>query len=367
MNAFPRVVIAGGGTGGHVIPAIALAEEIVRRGGTARFVGTRGRLEERLVPEAGFDIDYIEVKPLVAGGIAGTLRGLAFVPLALFHSTRLLRKLGPDAVIGVGGYVAGPVVMGARLSGIPAALLEQNATVGLTNRLLSRFVTRAFVAYEETAKAFGGGIAELTGNPVRRPILDAAEKRRAAAPATSARRKVRVLVMGGSQGASAIDDRVPRAVARSGLAKRVTVVHQCCHGQEPAVRKMYADAGITAEVVPFIDDTAAAYGACDLVIARAGATTVSELTVMGLPAILIPYPHHKDHQQALNAEPMRRAGAAVVLDEETAGEETLSSVIAAFVRDGKKRREAAEASYRLGRRDAAERIADGLEALARRR
>ncbi len=357
----PRVVIAGGGTGGHVIPAIAIAEEIASRGGGVSFVGTRDRLEAKLVPAAGFAIDYVDVKPLVGGGVARTVRGLAALVPALARSARLVRRLRPDAVIGVGGYVSGPVVMSARLLGIPTAFLEQNAAVGVTNRILARVVPKVFLAYEETARGFPSGVAEVTGNPVKASILAAAREKTAS---RSRRRKTGLLVMGGSQGASAIDDRVPRAVAEADIAKQVTVVHQCSAGREAAVRHAYEAAGIKATVAPFIDDTAAAYAAADLVIARAGATTVSELTVMGLPAVLIPYPHHKDQQQALNAAPMRAAGAAEVLDEKTTGVTELAAAVAAFVNDKARRREAAEASYRLGKRDAARRIVDGLFALA---
>ena len=169
-----RIVLAGGGTGGHVIPAIALAEEIVRRGGRVHFIGTQDRLEAHLVPQAGFDIDFIRVRPFAGGGAKQLVSGLAAIPMAVMRSMTLLRRLEADAVLGVGGYVAGPVVFAGRLIGLPTALLEQNATVGLPNRLLSRVVHRAFVSYEATLNAFPSGRAELSGNPVKQSILDAA-------------------------------------------------------------------------------------------------------------------------------------------------------------------------------------------------
>ncbi|MDD5307093.1 MAG: undecaprenyldiphospho-muramoylpentapeptide beta-N-acetylglucosaminyltransferase [Deltaproteobacteria bacterium] len=355
-----RVVLAGGGTGGHVIPALAVAGEIVRRGGEARFVGTRGRLEERLVPAAGFGIDFIEVRPLSGVGLTGAALGAAFVPVALARSAALLHRIRPDAVLGVGGYVAGPVVLAASLTGIPAAVLEQNAAVGLTNRLLRRFVRRAFVSYEETVAEFPRGRAELTGNPVGRPILDAA----AARSGDEVRERVSIVVMGGSQGARAIDERVPAAMAEAGLGKGVSVLHQAGVGREEEVRAAYAAAGIEARVVTFIDDTAGAYRGADLVVARAGATTVAELTVMGLPAVLLPYPHHADRQQHRNAEPMRRAGAAVVLDELETGVAELAAAISELAKDGVRRAAAAAAALALGHPDAATRIVDGLERLA---
>jgi len=354
------VVIAGGGTGGHVIPALAIAEEIVRRGGSARFVGTSDRIEARLVPQAGFEIDFIKARPLAGGGATGLALGLGSAPFSVARSIRLLRRVQPDAVIGVGGYVAGPVVLAARLLGTPTAVLEQNATVGLANRILARVVNRAFVTYEETASAFPGGRARVTGNPVKRSILEAADRM----PEPRAIAPVRVLVMGGSQGALAIDTRVPQAMARAGLGGAVRVMHQCGKGREQEVFDAYRAAGIDAEVVDFIDDTANAYLETDLVVARAGATTVSELTVMGLPAVFLPYPHHKDRQQEKNAAPMASAGAAVVLDERETGVEELAGAIERFVRDHERRAQAARAARALGRPDAVQRIADGLGEIA---
>ncbi len=352
-----RIVLAGGGTGGHVIPAIAVAEEIVRRGGRARFVGTEDRLEARLVPKAGFDIDFIRVRPLAGGGAGKIILGLGAVPMAVLRSISLLRKIKPDAVLGVGGYVAGPVVLAGWLIGVPTALLEQNATVGLTNKLLARVVHRAFVSYEETLDAFPSGKAELAGNPVKQSILDAASsptERPSGEP-------VRIVVMGGSQGATAIDERVPKALALLDMSAAIVVTHQCAAGHEPTVEAAYREGGIHAEVVPFIDDMAAAYSGADLVIARSGATTVSELTVMGLPAVLLPYPHHRDRQQHRNAEPMRQRGAAQVLDETLTGVSEMTEAIKRFVCDPSQRKKAAAASAALGRPDAAKTIVDHLE------
>ena len=353
-----QLVLAGGGTGGHVIPAIAVAVEIARRGGRARFVGTAARLEARLVPEAGFEIDFIDVRPLRGRGALGALRGAASVPGAVLRSVSLLKGFGPDAVLGVGGYVAGPVILAAKLLRKPTAILEQNATVGFSNRAVSRLVDRAFVTYEDTAGAFPRGRAELTGNPVKRAILEARAR-----PRTAGRGRPRLLVMGGSQGALTIDTRLPEAVVAAGLAGAVEVLHQCGVGRREAVVAAYAAGGIDARVVEFIDDTASAYSDADLVVARSGATTVSELTAMGLPAILIPYPHHADRQQEKNAEPMRRARAAIVLDERATGPGELAQAIRSLLCDGSALAAAAAASAGLGRPDAARRIVDGIERL----
>jgi UDP-N-acetylglucosamine--N-acetylmuramyl-(pentapeptide) pyrophosphoryl-undecaprenol N-acetylglucosamine transferase len=356
------VVLAGGGTGGHVIPAIAVAEEIAGRGGEARFVGTADRLEARLVPKAGFRIDFIGVRPLRGAGAFGVVRGAVSLPAAVLLSTALLRRIRPDVVLGVGGYVAGPVVLAAKILRLPTAILEQNATVGLSNRAVARLVDRAFVTYEETMSSFPNRRVELTGNPVKRAILEARDT-----PRRPGRGRPRLLVMGGSQGALAIDTRVPEAIGEAGLAGAVEVLHQCGKGRRDAVAAEYSRRGIDAVVVEFIDDTASAYLDADLVVARSGATTVSELTAMGLPAVLIPYPHHADRQQEKNAAPMQRAGAAIVLDEPTTGVGDLASAVRGLLCDGPALASAAAASAALGRPDAARRIADGLERLVEAR
>ncbi len=356
-----KIILAGGGTGGHVIPAIAIADEAVDRGNEVGFVGTSDRIEARLVPGAGYPIDFVAARPLAGGGVDRKIKGLAHAPVSVIGSMKLLRRLAPNVVIGVGGYVAGPVVLGARLMGIPTALLEQNATVGLSNKILARLVRRAFVSYESAMQAFPAKRVELTGNPVKRSILEAAGK-----PRAPGRGKVRVLVMGGSQGALAIDSMIPQAMSVARLGGEAQVLHQCSKGRNGQVESEYERAGVTAEVVDFIDDTASAFLNTDLVVARAGATTVSELTVMGLPAVFLPYPHHADLQQEKNAAPMNDAGAAVIFKEKETTLRELADAIARFVRDSDYRERAAKASLALGRPDAARRVVDGLMKIARR-
>lgn len=350
------VVLAGGGTGGHVIPAIAVADEVVRRGGKAHFIGLSDRLEAVLVPKAGFNIDFIKARPLAGGGWGRKVLGVVSVPRAVAHSIFLLKRLKPDVVMGVGGYVAGPIVLGAKLIGIPTAVIEQNATVGITNKLLSRIIDRAFVCYDETVAGFPQGKAEISGNPVKQSILDAASQKQETEPSDG----VKIVVMGGSQGALAIDQMVPAAMQSAGLGGEASVLHQCGLDRMEQVEAAYRAAGIEAEVVSFIEDTAAAYLNAGLVVARSGATTVSELTVMGLPAVFLPYPHHKDRQQERNAEPMRRAGAAIVVSETSEGTEALAEAIGDFVRNAALRIEAAKASKALGRPDAVVFVADRL-------
>ncbi len=354
-----KVVFAGGGTGGHVIPAMAVAGEVVRRGGRVRFIGSSDRLEARLVPKAGYGIDFIKVRPLVGGGTIGFMRGALSVPAALLRAGMLLRRLKPNVVLGVGGYVAGPVVMAAKFMGIPSAVLEQNAAVGLTNKILSRFIDRAYVAYEEAAGAFDPGITEVTGNPVDRSLIEAAAERKVRDDGV-----VRILVMGGSQGARAIDERVPASIAHGELTDNVTVVHQCSGANADTVRAKYKEAGVDASVLGFIDDMATAYKEADLVVARSGATTIAELTAVGLPAVLLPYPHHADNQQERNARRMSDKGAAVILDEKETDVADMAGAIGDFVRDPKRRLEASAQSASLGKPEAASVIASGLFALS---
>ncbi|MBN2343615.1 MAG: undecaprenyldiphospho-muramoylpentapeptide beta-N-acetylglucosaminyltransferase [Deltaproteobacteria bacterium] len=353
-----RVVLAGGGTGGHIIPAIAVADEVVRLGGTVRFVGTEGRIEEKLVPQAGYGIDFIKVKPLAGGGPGRKISGLASAPVSVLKSAALLKRIAPSVVIGVGGYVAGPVVLAARLMGIPTALLEQNATIGLANKILKPVIKHAFVSYEQTVHEFQKGKAEFTGNPVKQQILDAAQKPKKKS------NTVHILVMGGSQGAKTIDERVPEAIASAKLTRKINVVHQGQPANLTNAQKKYDEAKINAVTTPFIDDTAGAFRTADLVIARSGATTVAELTVMGLPAIFLPYPHHADKQQEKNAAPMRDLGAAIVIDEKTTGVPELTAAIEEMLETPDRLESAASASKKLGRPDAASVIASRLYEMA---
>lgn len=345
-----------------MIPAISLATTLKQRGATVRFVGTRGRLEERLVPEAGFDIDFIDVKPLAGTSVTGRLRGLLSLPKSVIDAMRHLRKVQPDVVMGVGGYVAGPVVFAAALLRIPTALLEQNATLGITNRLLKRWVKRAFTAYDGPLHHFPIGVGLLTGNPIKPSIVETMNAPRK----ERAKGRIRLLVMGGSQGAKAIDDRVPAALVEAGLQEKVTVVHQCASSHIKEVTSAYKKAGFKADVTSFITDTASAYLNADLVIARSGATTVSELQAVGLPSVLLPYPHHKDRQQALNAEPLAQAGGAVVLDEASTGVKELAAAIESFVTDRDSLSSAGRKAATLSRIDAADRISDELFSIAGR-
>lgn len=360
-----RVVIAGGGTGGHLYPGVAVARELLRRQPDAvvTFAGTAQGIEARVVPKEGFALDVIRSSGLKGKGIADRWRGLVRVPLGLIDAWRLLSARRPHLVVGVGGYSSGPIVATASIRRIPTMLLEQNAVPGLTNRLLSRLVRAAAVTYDST-KEFFGGKAFVSGNPVReeffRPEQVQADEAAIGRPA-----KVRVLVFGGSQGAHAIN--VAMVEAASQLAERagdLAITHQTGARDEDMVRDGYAAAGIDAVVAPFLYDMGRQIGAADVVICRAGATTLAEIAAAGKPAILIPLPTATDDHQRKNAEALAVRGAADVLLQREATGAVLAGRLLALAGDRERRERMSRAVKELARPDAAAVIVDRALELA---
>ncbi|MBN2576100.1 MAG: undecaprenyldiphospho-muramoylpentapeptide beta-N-acetylglucosaminyltransferase [Deltaproteobacteria bacterium] len=362
-----RVLIAGGGTGGHLFPGMALAEEIVRRGGEVRFVGGSRGIETRAVPAAGYALETLEVSGLVRMGFGGTLRGLFRVPCALVRSFLILRRFRPDVVVGVGGYASGPMLLAAVLAGYATAVQEQNSVPGFTNRVLGKLVAVVFVAFEDAAPRFPARKLVRLGNPVRGKIVAALEGA-AAGPASSD--KPRVLVVGGSQGARAVNELVVAAaplLVEAGVD--FSLVHQTGAAEQEKIAERYRALGLgdRVTVTAFIDDMAAAYAAADLVIARAGALTLAELAIAGKPAILIPLPTAADDHQSKNAARFAAAGAAVVLDQRQASPADLAARVRELAQS-RERRAAMRAAMRgLARPRAAQAIVDHLEALTRGR
>ncbi|MBA3820816.1 MAG: undecaprenyldiphospho-muramoylpentapeptide beta-N-acetylglucosaminyltransferase [Deltaproteobacteria bacterium] len=308
-----RLMIAGGGTGGHLFPGVAIAEELRARAADAevRFVGTRRGIEARVLPELGWSLDLIEVSGLKTVGAVGALRGLVRLPRALWQARRTIQAFAPDAVIGVGGYASGPVVLMARLRGIPTAVCEQNSIPGLTNKILGRVARTIFLSFEESRRFFKPAKIVMSGNPVRRELL---LKLLAATSAPSATGDVpiNVLVCGGSQGAIAVNELAAQALITLAGERRVGIVHQTGEQDLAATEQRYAAAGVPAECRAFIKDMATAYQRADIIIGRAGATTVAELAIAGKPALFIPYPFAADNHQELNAREMADAGAALM-------------------------------------------------------
>ncbi|MFW5875217.1 MAG: undecaprenyldiphospho-muramoylpentapeptide beta-N-acetylglucosaminyltransferase [Myxococcota bacterium] len=357
-----RVIVAGGGTGGHLFPGLAVVEELRRRepGLEVLFVGTARGIEARLLPARSEKLELLAVRPLKGRGAGDLLRGLGVLPGAVGHAASIVRRFQPDLVLGVGGYAAGPVIAAAATLGRPTALLEQNAHVGLTNRLLAPLIGRAYVTFPRTAARFPDKRVRVCGNPVRRAFVDAA-RRAMTDPAGFEARSRTILVLGGSQGARALNETVPGALALARLHERgYEVVHQSGEAMRDAVEARYAELGIPARVVPFIDDMARAYADAAVVVGRAGATTVAELCAIGRPAILVPYPHAADDHQRKNAEALEAEGAARCIPQEELSAERLAGTLEPVLADPGRRRTMAEAARRFGRPDAAAAIVDDL-------
>ncbi|MDX2093303.1 MAG: undecaprenyldiphospho-muramoylpentapeptide beta-N-acetylglucosaminyltransferase [Kofleriaceae bacterium] len=358
-----RLLIAGGGTGGHLFPGVAIAEELRAREPDApvQFVGTKRGIEARVLPELGWDLQLIEVSGLKTVGALGALRGLFRLPKALWQARKVVKAFEPDAVIGVGGYASGPVVLMARLRGIPTAICEQNSIPGLTNKILGRVVRAVFLSFDESKRFFKPKKTVMSGNPVRRELL----QRLLAVTSAPARETVSILVSGGSLGAVAVNELAATALA--GLAKthKLSIVHQTGEKDLEATAKRYADAGVTADCRAFIKDMASAYQQADLVIGRAGATTVAELAIAGKPAIFIPYPFAADNHQEINAREMATAGAALSFKQSELTAEKLAEALRPLVEDAGKRAAMGAAMKALAKPGAAAAVVDWCAAQTR--
>ena len=354
-----KVVVAGGGTGGHLFPGMAVAEELIARGHEVRFVGTARGIEARAVPQAGYALDLIDVGGLKGGGVGGLIKGLFRVPRALLQSWSLLRKHKPDLVIGVGGYASGPFVLAAALSGRPTAILEQNSVPGVTNRMLGRVVGVVFGAFDGAAKFFPTKKYRIVGNPVRKKVREKL--------AGAQGQGTGVLVVGGSQGAHAVNELMCEAMQllrKEGRAP--SLVHQSGEKDAPELSRRYREAGVAVEVKPFIDDMAAAYRAAALVVCRAGASTLAELTALGLPSILIPFPQAADDHQTVNARELADKGAAKLLVQKDTTPAELGRVMRELLDDPAQLERMGQAARALGRPNAHAQIADALEILAQK-
>ena len=354
-----RVVMAGGGTAGHLYPGVAVARALLGLDPSAQitFAGTRRGLETRLVPREGFELDLIRSTGLKGKSPAALLRGLATLPLSALDAWRVISKRSPRLVIGLGGYSSGPVVAAAALRGIPTMLLEQNALPGLTNRMLARVVRAAAVTYPESLPYFGA-VGFVSGNPVRPEFVEARDER---ANAGGASGRVRVLVFGGSQGAHAINTALAEAapeIAR--LSDRLHLTHQTGERDLEPVRAAYRAAGLDQTVVrveSFLHEMSGEMTRADLVVCRAGASTLAELAAIGRAALLIPLPSAADDHQRRNAEVLRAVGAADVLDQVGMTGSSLVQRIGDLAADGERLARMAEAMHGFARPDAAEVIA----------
>lgn len=361
MSQTKHVVIAGGGTGGHLFPGVAVVEALAEQMGQDvrfSFVGSERGIEARKVPELGYELHTIDVAPLKAGGVAGLMRGLAKLPGAGLKTLGLVRKLKPDLVIAVGGYAAGPFTMSAAVSGVPTVLMEQNAVPGMTNKALGKVVKKAYVSFESTCQYFDGPECVFVGNPVRSSIGD---KRSFAYAAPAENRPFNILVIGGSGGAGSLNAGVPSALRGlpADLQERVRITHQAGRGRTDEVD--YHDFTGDFAVVEFIDDMAAAYGDLDLLICRAGMSTIAEVTVMGLPALYVPLSLGDGHQADNAREIVEAGGGMMVTDGEIAGERA-TRLIAGVMQNPQSLANLAARSKQLGHPDAAAAVAADLRA-----
>lgn len=345
-------MILAGGTGGHVFPALAVAEQLRARDIEVVWLGTRAGLEARLVPAAGIAIEWLTVRGLRGKGMFGWLRAPAMMSKALWEARDAIRRHRPSAVLGMGGYVAGAGALAARWLRVPLVIHEQNAVPGLTNRLAARFANRVLAGFEG---AFADRVEAITvGNPVRADI--------AALPEPRVRRREaglrpRVLVLGGSQGAEVLNRIVPKAVQGLEASLRPEVWHQTGVRTLEETRLVYQDLGLEARVEPFIDDMASAYGWAELVICRSGALTVSELAAAGVPAVLVPFPHAVDDHQTANARHLSNCDAAVLCPQDQLTPERLTAVLEELLGDREHLLTMAEHARALATPDAAEQVA----------
>ena len=364
-----RVLIAGGGTGGHLYPGIALAREIKQRDTNAHvvFVGTASGVEATVVPRENFPLELIRVAGLKGKSLVDVVKGFSLLPIAGIDAWRVISKHRPNVVVGVGGFASGPVLMLAALRGYPTMLLEQNALPGVTNRLLARVVRAAAVTYDEALATFPN-TGFVTGNPVRPEFFQPADRgqmKEADDRRESPRDAARILIFGGSQGAHAINVAMVEAASRLAAAGvGLAVTHQTGKRDVELVRDAYDRAGLTARVEAFLFEMAREMTEADIVIARAGATTLSELAAAGKPAVLIPLPTATDDHQRKNAAVIAAAGGAEVIDERELTGERLAALLGELARDKARRERMAMAMKRLARPDAAARIADKVWELA---
>lgn len=371
MTRALAIVIAGGGTGGHLYPGIAVAREIRRRAPDAvvTFAGTARGIEARVVPKEGYALDLLRSAGLKGMSPTTLLRGLGLLPRSGLDAWRIIGRRKPDLVIGVGGYSSGPVVAAAAARGVATMILEQNAVPGITNRILARVVSAAAVTFDSTLGYFGSK-GFVSGNPVRPEFFapdtvpSAADDRQHSADQPGG---FKVLIFGGSQGAHAINmAMIEAAAALAAPPGGVAITHQTGQRDLELVRDGYRRAGLGARVEPFLYDMDREVKAADLVVCRAGATTLAELTAAGRPAVLVPLPTAADDHQTKNAEVLATAGAAELIAQKDLTGAHLAARILALAADPQRRTAMADAARRLARPDAAGVIVDRALQLVRR-
>jgi len=358
-----KLLITGGGTGGHLFPAVAAAQALRVRQPESEvlFVGTHRKIDATTLADYGFASCAIRSYGLKGKNVAELAKALAMLPVSIIQAALAIRRFRPDVALGVGGYVTGPVMAAARFMGVPSVIHEQNSVPGLANRKLGPLVDRVCVSLPDSARFFPSGKTILTGNPVRLDILELAKRIREPGE------QLTLLVLGGSQGAHNVNRLVTEALCEhgKGLASRLSVVHQTGRTDKDWVRERYRQTGIQARVAPFFRDMAEVYGVADLLVSRAGATTLSELAVLGKPAILVPYPYAADDHQLKNAAYYAAGGGVLPFAEKELSGEMLAEKLVELTNDPSRLAEMGAAMRRMAIVDAAEKIIDVCLAAAK--
>lgn len=358
-----RLLIAGGGTGGHLFPAMAIARAIkgMAPESDILFVGTQHGIEARIIPASEFPIRFITARGMRKTGMLNTLRGALEAPLGMLQSLGVIREFRPHVVLGVGGYASGPTLAAAVLMRIPTAIQEQNSVMGTTNRVLSGFVDRVFLSWADTEPAPSADKSLLTGNPVREDLLEAT-------PVAKDLSRFHLLIFGGSRGARSINEAIEENLdGLAPLADRLSIRHQTGEGVADEIREAYRQAGLQAEVSEFIEDMGPAYGWADLVVCRSGASSLAEITALGKAALVIPYPYAIGDHQAKNAAALASRGAVRVIRDQDLKNGALVKEIRTLIDNPDLLTSMAEISRELGRPLAARAIAAELMNIQRSR
>ncbi len=362
-----RLIIAGGGTGGHLFPGIAIAEECKGRDtlNEVLFVGTEKGIEARVLPKLGWSLRCISAEGIKGKGVFARIRAVLKLVPGFFESIKVIKAFKPEIVIGVGGYASAPLLLAARFSGVWTAVHEQNALPGLTNRMLGKVVERVFITFPDSASFFPEGKVVVSGNPLRKEIVEGLQGSgvstlKGIKGQGSEGKKPTILIFGGSAGAHRLNMATLEMIGQINDPDRWKIIHQTGEKDYKEVMEGYIEADWQADVRPFIFDMAAAYSGADLIICRAGATTVTELAAAGKPAILIPYPFAADDHQRVNAESLVKAGGAVMLLEKELTGERLATEVERLIGDREMLKKMGDSARKLARLDAAKVVVDGL-------
>lgn len=359
-NKSYNIILAAGGTGGHLFPAVAIADAIKEISPESRFlfIASGKELEKKIIDSAGYSMETISISGIAGLGVFTKMKAASKIPGAVFKSAAIIKGFEADAVIGMGSYTAGPVLLAAKMLGIPTAIHEQNRHPGITNRIMSKYVGRIYSSFEDTFQHEKSEKQRYLGNPVRSDIVQFSKN--CTNINSNNNDSFKILVLGGSQGARSINKTVTASLPFFSNPGNIEFIHQTGSNDYEDVKAEYEKAGIKSEVRPFFDDMAKIYSEADLLICRAGASTVAEIAVMGKPSIFIPFPSAAGDHQSQNAEALENAGAAIIIEERDLTPEILASRITCLKESPEALKEMSLVSKSFGRPDAAKEIANDI-------